>query len=305
MSAVAESTLQTNRASVREVRPSFPGAVRGEFLKLSRQRATLAMLAGAIVLFAVITAAMYSNDNVRQMLDRSPTTFFFNELTIMGTIFNAGSGILLLLVSARLVGMEYTSGTIRVLLARGTGRVQLLMAKWVALAVLGLLLLAGFLVLASGSLYIVVTAWKGSFAPITSLPGVAWHDFGLTLLVALISIGVCILLGTTAAIVGRALAFGIGAAMAFFPADNFGTIVMMLLSNVTHQTFWLKVPGYLLGPNLNGLAGLLETDHHVSIAFATPLEKVDATHAWIVIAVYVAAFLILSIGLTWRRDVLE
>lgn len=303
MSAVAEAAV-ARPSSVAAARPSFPGAVRGEIIKLSRQRATLAMVGAAIVLFAIVMGALF-NGNMHQMLVKSPLDFFFNQLTILGTIFDVGSGILLLLVSARLVGMEYSSGTIRVLLARGTGRVQLVAAKWTALVILALSLLAGFLLLSTIALYAVVTAWTGSFSSITSLPGVAWHDLGLTVLVAGVSMGVCILLGTAAAVVGRALAFGIGVAMGFFPADNFGTIVMMLLSNVTHQTFWLHIPSYFLGPNLNALSGLLEPDHRVSIAFAQPLEKVDLTHVWVVIAVYAAVFLLLSLFLSWRRDVLE
>jgi ABC-2 type transport system permease protein len=304
MSAVAETAV-VRPASLVAPRPSFVGAVRGEVIKLSRQRATLAMLGAAIVLFAIVTGALYSNENMHQMLLQSPRGFFDNQLTILGTMFNVGSGIVLLLVSSRLVGMEYSSGTIRVLLARGTGRIQLLAAKWVVLAILGLGLLAGFLALSTIVMYVAVTAWKGSFSPITSLSSTVWHDLGLTVLVAAVSMGVCILLGTAAAVTGRALAFGIGVAMGFFPADNFGTIVMLLLANVTHQTFWLHIPSYFLGPNLNALTGLLVTDHTVRIAFAQPLEKVDATHVWVVIAVYAAIFLISSLFLSWRRDVLE
>lgn len=305
MNAIAESATRMPAVRERSLHPSFLGALGGEMLKLRRQRATLAMLAGAIVLFAIFMAAMFSNDNMRQLLQRDPAYFFHQVLDILLTVFETGSGIFLLLVASRLVGMEYTGGTIRVLLARGIGRTQLLAAKWVALALLGLAMLAGFMVLSGVSLYVVVTTWAGSFSPISSLGGAAWRDVGLDVLLALISIGVCILLGTTAAVVGRSLAFGIGVALAFFPADNFGTIVMMLFGNITHQTFWLKVTEYFLGPNLNVLPALLETDHRLHVAFATPLQKVDTTHSLLVIGAYAAVFLAASLLITWRRDVLE
>ena len=40
-------------------------------------------------------------------------------------------------------------------------------------------------------------------------------------------------------------------------------------------------------------------------AFAEPLIKVDATHALVVVGIYAAVFLLLSIVLTARRDVLQ
>ena len=305
MSAGVEVPVGLRTRSTRLPGPSFPGAFRGELLKLRRQRSTVGLLLAAVLLFAVVMAVVFGNDTMRQTLHRDPRAFFDELLSILLILFDTGSGIFLLLVSARLVGMEYDAGTIRVLLARGTGRVQLLLAKWLALALFGLLLLAGFLVLAAVSLLVVVEAWEGSLSPIASLPAVAWHDLGLNLSVALISIGVCILLGTAASVVGRSLAFGIGAAMAFFPADNFGAIVMGLLARLTHQTFWLRVTEYLLGPNLNQLPVELQTDHRVPTAFATPLRPVDTAHSLLVIGAYAAVFVVTSLLLTWRRDVLE
>jgi ABC-2 type transport system permease protein len=305
MRVEARASIELRGSSARVPRPSFIGALRGELLKLRRQRATVGLLLVAVLLFMVVMAGLSSNDPLRQALRHRPQVFFDDLLNILLVLFDTGSGIFLLLVSARLVGMEYDAGTVRVLLARGTGRVRLLLAKWLALALVGLLLLVGFLVLATASVLLIVEAWEGSVSLLTSLPAVAWHDLGLDLLVALISIGVCILLGSAASAVGRSLAFGIGAAMAFFPADNFGTIVMALAAQLTHQRFWLQVTEYLLGPNLNQLPAELQPDHRVRAAFVTPLQPVDATHCLLVIGAYAAAFVILSVVLTWRRDVLE
>lgn len=305
MSAVAETTAPVPVVSLRTSRPSFMGAVRGEVLKVSRQGTTWAMLGVAILLFTIVTVALLGADQVRATLHRSPLTFFYNMLDVYLVLFDTGSGILLLIVTSRLVGMEYSSGTIRVLLARGTGRLQLLAAKLTTMVALGLAVLTGYLVLVTAVLYGVVTAWEGSFRPITSLPSSAWTDLEIALMVALVSIGVCILLGTTASVVGRSLAFGISAAIAFFPVDNFGTIIMLLVNRITHQQLWLDLTTYLLGPNLNVLPVTLETDHSAHAAFAVPLVKVDAPHSWIVIGVYAFVFLAVAVALTWRRDVLE
>jgi ABC-type transport system involved in multi-copper enzyme maturation permease subunit len=292
-------------ASARYAQPSFLGAVRGELLKLSRQRSLWVMLGLGALLFAFVGLAIFSADNVRQNLKESPVTFLYGALDIMGSLFNTGSGIILLICASRLFGMEYSSGTIRILLARGTGRLQLYFAKLVALAVLGVLLLFGFSAAAFGMMYAVALSVRGSFTPLTTLPSVAYRDVEMTILVGLISVGVTILLGSTAAILGRSLSFGIAAAMAFFPADNFGTLVLGIMTRITHIDAWNKATAYLLGPNLNLLASKLEPGRLVRPAFATPSVAVSAEHVYTVVAVYAAVFFIVSIALLLRRDVLE
>jgi len=299
--------IATSRAgsSAKTLRPSFFGAVRGELLKLARQRSLWVMLVMGGLLFGFVSLAIFSTDNIRTGLKSAPQVTFYNFLDIFGTLFNTGSGIILLISASRLFGMEYTSGTIRILLARGTGRLQLYFAKLAALAVLGMLLLAGFAIVAFGMVYAFALSVAGSFSSLTTLPAIAYTDLELTILVGLISVGVTILLGSAAAILGRSLSFGIAAAMAFFPADNFGTIILGLMARITHIDTWNKVTAYLLGPNLNLLASKLETGRQVRPAFATPNVAVSSEHVWLVVGVYAAAFLVLSIVLLLRRDVLE
>lgn len=290
-------------ARVRGPRPSFLGCLGGEILKLRRQGMLWAMLALAVFFFAMVSAALLTAGNVRQTLDRSPAEFMFNMYDVYLTMFEAGSGIFLLIVSARLVGMEYSGGTIRVLLARGAGRVRLLLAKLTVLTLVALVLLVGFMALAAIALYGTVVSWEGSFQKISTLPGAVWHDLGLNVLAAMASMGAAILIGTTAAVLGRSLAFGIGAALFLYPAENLLTVVLRLFQALTGKDFWFQVSAYLLGPNLNILPTLMQTDHTARGAFATPLVKVDLSHAWLVVGVWALAFAVASIALTWRRDV--
>jgi ABC-2 type transport system permease protein len=292
-------------SSAKTLRPSFLGAVRGELLKLTRQRSLWVMLVVGGLLFGFVSLAIFSTDQIRTGLKGAPLVTFDNFLDIFGTLFNTGSGIVLLISASRLFGMEYSSGTIRILLARGTGRLQLYFAKLAALALLGLLLLVGFLAVAFGMIYAFAQSVTGSFSSLTTLPAIAYTDLELTVSVGLISIGVTILLGSTAAILGRSLSFGIAAAMAFFPADNFGTIILGLMSRITHIDAWNKATAYLLGPNLNLLASKLETGRQVRPAFATPNVAVSSEHVWTVVGVYAAIFVLASIVLLLRRDVLE
>jgi ABC-type transport system involved in multi-copper enzyme maturation permease subunit len=305
MGTTSAAAPASTALAARRLRPSFPGAVRGELLKLSRQRALWMMLVAGTLLFGFVGLAIFSADGVRQTLKQSPETFFWNALDIMSGLFDTGSGIVLLISASRLFGMEYSSGTIRILLARGTGRLQLYFAKLIALALLGLALLVGFAALAFGLIYAVVTSWTGSVSSLSKLPAADYRDLQLTFVVALVSIALTILLGAAAAILGRSLSFGIAAAMGFFPADNFGTLILGLMTRITHNDSWNKASAYLLGPNLNLLAAKLEVGRQVRPLFATPNVAVSAPHVWTVVGAYAAVFVCLSVVLLLRRDVLE
>lgn len=302
--STASETMARERMHLSAARPSptFWGAVRGEGLKLRRQRATWVMLGLGVVMFLVLLGAMNSAPNIKTQFQQSPEAWYRELLNIFTSVFDAGAGIFLLIASSRLVAMEYSGGTIRVLLGRGTGRLQLLAAKLFTLAVAGTALLAGFVLASAISVYLIVIGWVGSFSSVAALPNF-WHDLVTCVGIAAVSIGINILLGTAAAVVGRSLAFGLGAALGLFPADNFGTIVMALLNRLTHQAFWNQVTAYFLGPNLNILSAKLIPGQRA--AFAEPLVSVSTTHVWVVIAVWAAAFIVLSVVLTARRDVLQ
>jgi ABC-2 type transport system permease protein len=300
------STAVLAAATSNRARPSFPGAVRSELLKIGRQWLTWALLAGFAVITAIVLVATVASSTPKATLAANPALFYFDYLAGVQQVFTTCSGVLLLIVGARLVSMEYDNGTIRLVLARGTSRLGLLAAQYTALAIVGALLLAGFALVSAAFLLVVVTAWHGDFSPIASLPAVAWADTWWNVLVAVISMAVCILLGTAAAVVGRSVAFGVGVAVAFFPADNFAVIVMALMTRITHQDVWVGATQYFLGPILNQLPASLQTDHPVDAAFVTPfVQGIDATHCWVVIGVYSAVFLAASVVLTWRRDVLH
>jgi ABC-type transport system involved in multi-copper enzyme maturation permease subunit len=304
LNAIAEPVLLAG-APARPARPSFAGAVRAELLKIGRQRLTWVLVAVLVIGCAVLLGSIAASGGLKDQLKARPLGFYFTYLSAAQVFFSTAAGVFLLVTGSRLVAMEYGAGTIRIVLGRGTGRLALLGAQLAAQAICGLLLLAGFVAVAAGFLYAMVVAVRGSFAPITSLPQAAWTDTWINLLVALVSIAACMLLATTAAVVGRSLAFGIGAALAFFPADNFGTIVMLLMRRLTRSDFWTNLTQYFFGPNLNALPVALQTDHAAGSAFATPfVQHLDVNHVWLTIGAYMLVFLAASVLLTWRRDVL-
>src|SRR6202521_1407076 len=292
--------------SVAPLHPRFFGAVRGEAIKVSRQLSFWLMLVAALVLLTVIVLAVTSAQNIQEQLKTTPTSWAYGTRDVFGTVYQIGSGIFLLIVGARLFGMEYSSGTIRILYARGTGRLQLLLAKMLTLGVIGVLLLAGYLVLVGGILAVIVTSWTGGIGPLQHLSTEFWQDLGRWVLVQGISMGILILMAATAAGIGRSLAFAMAASMAFFSVDNFLTIIVLLAVRITrHDHPWMDISQYLLGPNLNVLLNLLEPGHHARAAFATPLAPVDATHCLVVIGIFALGFAVIAVGRAVRPDVLE
>lgn len=304
MSAIPE-TGPVSRLPRRPPRPSFRGALGGEILKLRRQGWIWAMLGVAVLLFALFSLTVLQVTHMRQTLQASPALFLYNLDDIYLNVFDSGAGILLLIVSARLVGMEYTGGTIRILLGRGAGRVRLLLAKLVALALLGLAILAGYLVLVVGSVSLSVLSWGDRLSSLTAAPTHVWTDLRVSLLIALTSVGIAILIGATAAVVGRSLTFGLAAALVLFPADNVLAEIFSLLFQLTHLHFWLDLTTYLLGPALNALPTVMERDRVPHVAFAPPAIPVSAAHDWLVVGGWAVALLLAALLLARLRDVLE
>lgn len=288
------------------LRPRFGGAVRGEALKLSRQLSFWLSLAAATLLLGVIVLAISGAENLKPMLLSDPTQWAYDKLETFGTVFQIGAGIFILIFGARLIGMEYSSGTIRILYARGTGRLQLLLAKMLALAVVGVALFVGFSLLVGAILALMIFALSGSLDPIQHITNAFWGDVGRWAAVQAISMGVAILMVAAAAAIGRSLAFAIAAAMAYYPVDNFLNILELLGIRATgHNQPWMAISQYQLSTNLNVLLELWEPSHRARPAFAAPLAPVDLTHALVVIGAYVLGFAVIALVRTLRPDVLE
>jgi ABC-type transport system involved in multi-copper enzyme maturation permease subunit len=280
--------------------------VRGETLKVSRQLSFWLMLAGSFVLLAIITLAITSASNIQDQLKTDPTGWAYGARDVFGTIFQIGSGIFLLIVGSRLFAMEYSSGTIRIIYARGASRLGLLLTKMLTLAIIGVALLAGYAVVAGGILALLVNAWTGGLAPLQHLPAQFWQDLEMWAVVQGMSMGIAILMAAAAAGIGRSLAFAMAASLAFFPVDNFSVILEALGSRITRQDHpWLTISQYQLGANLNIVLNLIEPGHHARAAFAAPLTPVDGTHALVVIGAFALAFVVIAVARTVRPDVLE
>ncbi len=286
-------------------RPSFAGLVRGELLKSSRQATTWLFV---VVMFGGVGFSMLAvlgAGNIRTEWQAVPTETAYTMLDVFSTVLAIGTGIVLLGLTARTIGQEYQSGTIRILLARGAGRLQLLFAKLATVSVWAVAVLAVGLALYLAFLFLTLQAWDGGTGRLGALPAGFWADLRLRVLDLLISEASCILLATGVSVTTRSLAVGMAVAMGWFPAENLATVAIILINRVTHQDFWLHIADYLLGPNLNVLPATFQHDHPARPAFGTPLTHVSDAHIQLVILGFALVFAVVSVVLTARRDVLE
>jgi len=289
-------------------RPSFVGIVRGEVFKVSRQISTwiLGLLyLGAIFLpYLVLLASGRTRTQVRD----DPMSALYSVLGVDMVILKVFGGALIIVVTARLIGMEYSGGTIRVLLSRGVGRLQLLFGKLTALTIiaLGMVIVTLALdLLLAGLLSIINVGDLDLFKPATSA---FWSDAGTYLLLALLSLGVTILMATAVTVVGRSLIVGLSVAMLWYPAENFSIIFLVLGQRLTNSDFWYLLSGNFLGLNLNAMPAIIlpqRASPATNFSFSTPLVPVDGGHTLLVPALFAIAFAIVSIVLTARRDVKE
>ena len=181
---------------------------------------------------------------------------------------------------------------------------QLLVAKLLAVAAVALVLLVVGLLLDAILTCVGVLAVTGNLAALKALTPTFWSDMQLYVLTIAINMVVTILLAAGVSVLGRSLAFGLSAALVWFPVDNIGTLVFLYGYHLTHDAFWQNVTTYFLGPNLNAMPTLLSPRQPFSIG-VVPLTQVDGAHTLLVALVYALVFVVVAIALAWKRDVEE
>jgi ABC-2 type transport system permease protein len=304
--SVVLTTTRYPSSKLRTMTPDFFGIVRGELLKVSRQWLTwimLALLAGGTIFAHLLT---FSYPNAKMNLSQAPLHFLYNEMEVSFSILRIFGGIFIIILTAYLIGMEYQYGTVRILLARGVGRLQLLFAKLLALVIIALALVIGLLLLNSVLICLIISFIGGNLQALNAITPAFWSNSSLYLLTVLISMGVSILMATAMSAIGRSLSIGMSGSLAWFPVDNLGMLFLLLAQRLTHNDFWSNITAYLLGPNLNVMPEVvLPAQIKANSIGIPPLVPVDGPHTlWVTLA-YAIVFATVAIVLTWKRDVKE
>ena len=300
----------TEQARLHSAKPSFIGLVGGELFKITRMLSTwvtfvlmLCFVAAPNILLYLIQAP-FTND-FKLGNDPKALAAFYRVLQIDFLMLRVFIGFFLIILTANVIGREYQHGTIRILLARGVGRLQLLLAKLSAVVLVALLTLLVWLLVVTALMLLTPLVKAGNFNAMQALTSDFWHNIWLYVLTILVSMGATILMTAAFCAVGRSLAFGLTASALFFPIDNIGTVMMRVVYLITQNDFWKNVTAYFLGPNLNQMATATITTHNIDNVGASPLVQVDSTHTLLVALVYALIFAAVAIVLTWRRDVKE
>lgn len=303
MSSISAAVPQT--ATQTAARPRFLGLLRGELFKIMHQRMNWIMLPILYFLCSVRWLALpLGRGDVKAQLAAQPYDALHTLMAQNLGIYRVFIGFFLIILTARAIGLDYQQGTIRIILARGVGRLQLLYTKVLALVLVALAVTVGALLLNLVLAFAFIGGITGNLDAFKVINSTFWADTGSYMLTVFISMGVTMLLAVATTVLGRSLAVGLGVALVFFPADNIGSEILFLVYRLTGSDFWLKVTAYLLGPNLNIMPGETVLNHVATIG-TTPDVAVDGGHTLLIALIYAIIFAAIALFLTWRRDVQE
>ncbi len=290
----------------REPHPSFLGVMRGEWLKVTRMWTFWIMLGLMVIGYALFAIILGAGSDPAQQIKDAPlrTLYVFMSSTLF--LLRVFWGMMMIVLTARLIGMEYSSGTIRVLLARGVGRLQLLGAKLTVVALIAVIGGALLVVWATVCDLLMIALAVHNFDVFKAANAAFWSDTRLYIASVLISLGVSILMAAAVTTVTRSLAAGLSASIIWFPVDNLSILILALGSILTHWSFWALLSGDFLGLNLNVMGSLLVSSQARTVSIPlVPLTPVTGAHTLLITAIYAVAFAVVAVTLTALPDVKE
>ncbi len=208
--------------------------------------------------------------------------------------------VLLVIMAGTMVGGEYSVGTVRLMSTRGPTRVQFLLAKVGAILVC---IIIGFVFvvligLVTGAL-LNLASGIATNTDFLSNGGIG-HMF-LYALIAVFSLFVYTMLALFLATAGRATAAGVAGALVWWVLESVLTGVMNIVAFLIKGSFgdFLKaVPDYFISNNIGALL-----QNQSQYFMGTSPNALSNVHALLVLLVYLALFIGLSMLISLRRDI--
>lgn len=307
------TTRASAPAAAVTARPSFLGMVRGEAHKLSRMWllwACLLVLSGFLFLPLLITIAAPGRiTSVANAPAAEQLHLLYRELGTDAFILRFFSAPVVIILTARLLGMEYSSGTIRLILSRGAGRLQFLGVKLLVSAVVALVVAIWGILLTGIFEVLGLLVANHNLNILQAINSDYWRAVGSEALVLVLTLEAMMLMATAVTVLSRSMAFGLSAGLAWFLVDNLiGTVFFFIAFDLTQSQGWLLATGDMLSPNLNAMSTLLLPTSAAAAsvkALSTPLTPVTTGHTFLILGIYAAIFLVVSVALILRRDVKE
>ncbi|MDP9320986.1 MAG: ABC transporter permease [Chloroflexota bacterium] len=203
----------------------------------------------------------------------------------LGTLQTLGL-ILIAVLTASAIGIDYGAGTLRSVLVQGTGRWPYLAAKLVTLVLLaglGLLVATATIVISSSIAERLVAAPAGGSSA-------TWSAAGIALWKAWLSLIPYITLTAFVTVLARSSAAGMAIGLGYYFAEQ---ILVALLSNFF--SWFATVADYLPVHSISAWTG--------GTGFGVPAAPADLAHAGFVLVAYTLVMGALAFWIFHRRDV--
>jgi ABC-type transport system involved in multi-copper enzyme maturation permease subunit len=283
-----------------------------ELYKIRRRTMSTVLSSISIIatlgLFGLIALAAYfsisngtSLESVRNVTEalRLPRSLALTEQLLL----TLGQILIIILVST-IVGGEYNSGTIRLMLTRGPTRTQFLLSKvGAAIACIGIgVVVVTVLGVLTGQLLNLATGVTTDFAFFS----VTWSIHVLLyLLIIMLGLFTYAMMALFLSTLGRATATGLAGVLTWsFLVEPVIEIISNFGRNISGPagSFFQSLPDYLIGTNISALL-----DNQSQYVFPTSsviqIAGVSDIHALLVLAAYIVLFIGLAWWITMRRDV--
>jgi len=274
---------------------------------MSRVLSSIGIIA-TISLFGLIALAAFlainngtSPENVRSFTEalRLPRSLALIEQLLL----TLGQILIIILVST-IVGGEYNSGTIRLMLTRGPSRTQFLLSKvGAAIACIGLGVVAITII---GVLTGLLLNLATGVAPDFAFFGVTWSVHVLLyLLIIILGLFTYAMMALFLSTLGRATATGLAGVLTWsFLIEPVIEVISNFGRNISGPTgsFFQSLPDYLIGTNISALLGN-QSQYVFPTSSVAQIAPVSDLHALFVLAAYIVIFIGLAWWITMRRDV--
>jgi ABC-2 type transport system permease protein len=269
---------------------------RWEWYKLRRRWMPWIMLGVLLIASQMFVWVSYFVNRTEQSSD------VYANFTLPGSIPNvlglahSIGAILVLILTASVLGTEYRWRTVHSILARGTGRWQYLASKIVLLS-----LLAGgalLMVMAVTTVSSLIAAALAGDAPAGSSDSARWIDVPIAFGKAWFSFLPYIALAALFTVLAASSAAGMAISLVYYYAES---IVVAIFLN--SSTWFESVASYILGRNIIALMrsgdDMPVMNFVIGAGFGT---FPSALHAFLVLTVYILAMGGLAIWFFGRRD---
>lgn len=239
-----------------------------------------------LLILAVIVAAFYAIVYFASS-DRATTESLQPDATLNNgfAIGAAIASIMVIVLAAQSMGSEYGWNTIRALVSRASGRVPLILAKLIVIAVYTLITLVIVAAASVGLAFLFSSIADND----TSMSSGAWLDVLEAIGRSLLGNGVYAVMALVITILSRSTAAGIAGAIALSFLETAIWAALGAASDVFDD-----VSHYFLAYNVNGL-GTIGTDQAV--------DDFDVTRGVIVVVVWLVGLMAISLWVFRRRDI--